>query len=96
MMSWFLKVRARARTAAIAFAALLVTASASAQTPQNEFVPMKSGDVEQLPATPLVFFAYAFVWGALILYLFVLWRRVSKVERELADLNGRLQGGRRA
>jgi CcmD family protein len=57
---------------------------------------MKAGDVEPLPAAPLVYFAYAFVWSALILYVFVLWRRVSKVERELADLNGRLQSGKRA
>ena len=43
-----------------------------------------------------MYFAYAFVWGALILYVFVLWRRVTKVERELMDLNGRLRTGKRA
>jgi len=96
MMDWFPTLRARVRRLTIALAALLLSATAWAQTPQNEFVPMKAGDVEPLPAAPLVYFAYAFVWGALILYVFVLWRRVSKVERELADLNGRLQSGKRA
>ena len=84
-----------ARRLATMIIAVLMTAPAWAQTP-NEFVPMKSGEVEPLPAAPLVYFAYAFVWGALILYVFVLWRRVSKVERELAVLNGRLQSGKRA
>jgi len=97
MTSVYLHVMRRARPLATAIAALLLTAiPAWAQTPQSEFVPMKPEDAEQLPAAPLVFFAYAFVWGALILYVFVLWRRVSKVERELADLNGRLRSGKRA
>lgn len=79
------------------FHSLLTSVSAFAQTqPPSVFVPMKPEDIEPLPAAPLVYFAYAFVWGALIVYVFVLWRRINKVERELADLNGRLQSGRRA
>jgi CcmD family protein len=97
MMNRFHDLMRRTRMIVMAIAALLlVVAPAWAQTPQNEFVPMKAGEVEPLPAAPLVFFAYAFVWGALILYVFVLWRRINKVERELADLNGRLQSAKRA
>jgi CcmD family protein len=46
---------------------------------------------EQLPATPLVFGAYAAVWVALLIYILVLWRRLGRVERELADVTARLE-----
>ena len=60
----------------------------------NEFTPMSAEEQasEVLPATPFVFTAYAIVWLVLIGYVFVLWRRVSKVERELLDVNARLTG----
>ena len=50
------------------------------------FVPLPAGQSlqEQLPATPLVFTAYAFVWVALLAYVFILFSRLAKVERELA------------
>ena len=91
----------------IAFLALvLLCASASAQTqppPQppatvDGFVPMSAAAPREiLPATPLVFYAYAFVWLALIVYVFTIWRRMARVERDLADVQRRLkegQGGR--
>lgn len=62
-----------------------------AQTPQSEFVPADTLPREELPATPLVFAAYAFVWVALVAYVFVLWRRLTRVERELADVNAQLR-----
>ena len=74
-----------------------VALSAQGQGPvtaaQDGFVPIRPGDVvqEQLPAAPLVFAAYAFVWLALATYVFLLWRRVSRVERELAQVSARLQ-----
>jgi len=46
---------------------------------------------EQLPAAPLVIGAYAFVWVALMVYVWSLWRRMAKLERELADLQRRVQ-----
>ncbi|MCC7007358.1 MAG: CcmD family protein [Acidobacteria bacterium] len=49
---------------------------------------------EQLPAAPLVFAAYAFVWLALVVYVYSLWRRVARVERDLVDVNSRLQARR--
>ena len=42
-----------------------------------------------LPATPLVFAAYAVAWIALVLYVFGLWRKLGRVERELQDLRSR-------
>ena len=55
------------------------------------------GDItrETLPAAPLVYLAYALVWIALIVYVFLLWRRLDRVERELRDVSARLSGGKR-
>ena len=62
-----------------------------AQTPEG-FVPAGSlPQVEQLPAAPLVIAAYAFVWVALLAYLWLLWRRMTRIEGELADLRRRAQ-----
>ena len=49
---------------------------------------------EQLPAAPLLIAAYAFVWVALMVYVWSLWKRMTKLERELADLQRRDASGR--
>ena len=76
----------------------MLTASGYAQTQPpaavDEFVPMSEMAArEVLPATPLVFYAYAFVWLALLGYVFLLWRRMARVEQDLADVQRRLQAG---
>jgi CcmD family protein len=54
---------------------------------QGDFVPVKTVQVvEQLPAAPLLIGAYVFVWLALLAYVWSIWRRMKKMERELADL----------
>ena len=62
---------------------------------QNEFVPASQVPTETLPAAPLVFIAYAFVWVVLIGYVFALWRRLGRVERELAQVSSRIESRRR-
>jgi CcmD family protein len=68
-----------------------------APTPAAElkgFQPMsEAAPREELPATPLVFYAYAFVWLALIVYVFSIWRRLGRVEQDLAAVQRRLQDG---
>ncbi len=61
--------------------------------PQGDFVPVKDlpARQEQLPAAPLVMAAYAFVWVALLVYVWTLWRRVGAVQRELTDLRRRAE-----
>jgi CcmD family protein len=57
---------------------------------QGEFVPINQlppGD--QLPAAPLLIAAYAFVWIALMVYLWSIWRRLDKVEADLHALEHR-------
>jgi CcmD family protein len=58
--------------------------------PQDDFVPAASlPAAESLPAAPMVIAAYAFVWVALLVYVWSIWRRMQKVEGELADLERR-------
>jgi len=73
-------------------AALVVAMAATvmAQTPQDGFVPVTDATRENLPATPLVYIAYGFVWVALMAYVFLLWQRVGRVERDLAIVNAKL------
>lgn len=78
--------------AAPAFA--LAAQTPSGQTPpgqappgQTEYVPIKDlppGD--QMPAAPLLIAAYAFVWIAVVFYLWTIWRRLAKVEDEMRAL----------
>jgi CcmD family protein len=77
---------------------LVAGALALAQPPQappavpDGFVPVNAlPQAEQLPAAPMVIAAYAVVWVVLVGYLWMLWRRLSRIERELADLNRRVQ-----
>jgi hypothetical protein len=57
---------------------------------QSGFVPVGPGTVvEQLPAAPLVIAAYAFVWIALMVYLWSIWRRLGKVEADMQALEQR-------
>jgi CcmD family protein len=46
---------------------------------------------EHLPATPLVFWAYAIVWLVLVIYVLSLWRRIAKTEREVAEVRAKLE-----
>ena len=77
-------------------AGLLPTAAEAAQpqTPpaaQSEFVPIDELEPqEQLPAAPLVIAAYSIAWLAMFIYLWSIWRRLQKVDRELAEVSRRV------
>ncbi len=54
---------------------------------QGDYVPASTlPPVETLPAAPIVIAAYAFVWVALIGYVWSVWRRLQKVEDDIARL----------
>jgi CcmD family protein len=54
------------------------------------FVPVTSLPPEQqLPAAPYLVAAYAFIWVALLAYLWSIWRRLGKVEAEMHVLETR-------
>jgi CcmD family protein len=62
----------------------------------DEFVPVKDlGNQEQLPAAPLVIGAYAVAWIAVFLYLWSIWRRLARVEHDIASLSRRVGQGAR-
>jgi CcmD family protein len=54
---------------------------------QSEFVPVETlPPSEQLPAAPYLIAAYAFVWIAVMFYLWTIWRRLNRVEAEMHSL----------
>ena len=61
---------------------------------QDQFVPFTGTGQETLPATPLVYAAYGIVWLVLLVYVFSLWTRLNRVERELKDVSSRLKAAR--
>jgi CcmD family protein len=78
-----------------------VAAQGTAQPPpkpaaQDGFVPIDQlAPKEELPAAPLVMAAYAVAWIVPFVYVWSLWRRLNKVEAELADVTRRLGTGAR-
>ena len=61
---------------------------------QGEFVPVTDlPAAEQLPAAPLLVGAYAFVWLALMLYLWSIWRRLGRIDADIQTLRHRTSHG---
>jgi len=68
--------------------------SALAQPVEGQFEPMRSlPQQEQLAAAPLLVAAYAFVWAVLLVYVWTVWRRLMKVERDIQQLASRVADG---
>jgi CcmD family protein len=84
---------------ALVLVAPALPAAAQQPTPQDakqEYVPVDpTQEQERLPAAPLVVGAYAVVWVAAVLYLWSIWLRLSRVERELAQVSRRIEAGGR-
>ena len=75
---------------ALATFVLLSTPVFAAQPPvgQGAFVPVDSVPLaDQLPAAPLLITAYAFVWIAVMFYVWTIWRRMNKVEADMKALS---------
>ena len=72
----------------------LTSVSAQQQPPkaaQDEFVPIDQlPPGEQLPAARLLIAAYSVAWLAVAGYLFSIWRRLDRVDRDLAEAGRRL------
>jgi CcmD family protein len=74
-----------------------VAAAAQQPAPQGEFIPIDQlPPQEQMPAAPLLVSAYAFVMIVLFLYVFMVSRRLSSVQREVDRLSTTIKQGGRA
>ena len=63
---------------------------------QDGFVPIDQlAPREEMPAAPLVMAAYAVAWLVPFVYVLSVWRRLGKVEGEIAEVNRRLASGAR-
>jgi CcmD family protein len=70
---------------------LLMNAVAFAQPGQSEFQPVTEIPAsEQMASAPLVIAAYAFVWLAFMVYVWMMWRKLGKVEQELQILSAQI------
>jgi CcmD family protein len=81
-----------------AMAAQSAAQSAAQQPPEPPagFVPADSlPKQEQLPAAPLVIGAYAVAWVLIFGYMWTIWQRLGRVERELGDVQKRVDAGAR-
>jgi CcmD family protein len=86
-----LKAGASVLIAVVCVIGFAAVGSGAAQPSQDQFEPVKSlPQQEQLPAAPLLVAAYAFVWAVLLVYVWTIWRRLMKVEREIQQLSSRV------
>lgn len=60
---------------------------AQTQDPLAGFVPIEQVPrADQLPAAPLLISAYAFIWVAVMVYIWTLWIRMGRVEADIRAL----------
>ena len=92
--------RAAAGRRALCVMALAATARPCARSSRptaatDGFVPVEqpAGRRSSCPAAPLVMGAYAVAWIAVFGYLWSIWQRLGRVERELAEVSRRVAAG---
>ena len=77
----------------VLFLGIFAVSALAQQPPQppEGFVPASSVQgQEHLPAAPLVIAAYSVVWLLVFGYLWSIWRRLARAERDLADVSLRV------
>ena len=63
---------------------------------QDGFVPLDESKVqERVPAAPILMAAYAIAWVVIFGYVWTLWSRLSRVEREIVEVSRRIDAGSR-
>jgi CcmD family protein len=78
----------------LAWVALPLIAMAQAAESQEGYVPITDlPPAQQLPAAPFLIAAYAFIWLALLAYLWSIWRRLGTIQQEIRVLDARSRRG---
>ncbi len=86
----------RYSTAVISFLLIAVPAFAQAPAGQDGFVPASSlPPGQEMPAAPLLVASYASFLVLMMFYLWTIWSRITKVEKEMRELERRQAGVRR-
>ncbi|HEY6358299.1 MAG TPA: CcmD family protein [Vicinamibacterales bacterium] len=86
----------RDRAAVVAMLALLASRAASAFQTTSAFVPADQVAQDHVPGGTLLLAAYAVAWVVVVAYVWIIWRRAGRIERELADLAAKIDArGRR-
>ena len=63
-----------------------LTTEGQTQTPDGFVAGAQTAATETLSATPLVYIAYSGIWLVLLLYVFMLWRKLQRVEKDLQQV----------
>jgi CcmD family protein len=75
----------------------LASRTAFAFQGSSEFVPADQLGQNTVPGGALLLAAYAVAWIAVIAYVWIVWRRAGRIERELSDIAAKIAArGRRA
>jgi CcmD family protein len=56
----------------------------------SEFVPADQLGQNTVPGGVLLLAAYAVAWIAVIAYVWIIWRRAGRIERELSDIAAKI------
>jgi CcmD family protein len=91
------RVRPGRRMGLVAMLVALAGRAAFAFQGASEFVPADQLKQDTVPGGALLLAAYAVAWIAVVAYVWIVWRRAGRLERELSDIVAKLAvGGRRA
>jgi len=83
-------VRRRVGQFVTAALGLMLTGTALLAQDPKVFNPISTQPEQPVSAAPYILAAYGLVWVAVFIYVFSLWRRLGKVEHELAEVNAQL------
>ena len=85
------------RVGLVAMLVALASRAAFAVQGTSEFVPADQLKQDTVPGCALLLAAYAVAWIAVVAYVWIVWRRAGRIERELADIAAKIAArGRRA
>jgi CcmD family protein len=89
--------RSWGRVGGVAGLVALASRAAFAFQGASEFVPADQLRQDTVPGGTLLVAAYAVAWLAVVVYVWIVWRRAGRIERELSDIAAKLAAsGRRA